>query len=72
MLHSCGVTNRLHATQTKWMRFKIQLLAFFSNRLRAKLVEEKEKSAKLELELARVQEEALKVLFFRYSFIQSA
>lgn len=40
---------------SKWQKFKVQILAYFANRLRAQLVKEREKSAELELELARAQ-----------------
>jgi hypothetical protein len=43
----------------KWLRFKVQMLAFFANRLRSQLLKEREKSAGLELQLARLEAEAL-------------
>lgn len=49
MLEARGLSNKLQASGVKWLKFKVQVLAHFSNKLRGALLQEREKNARLEV-----------------------
>ncbi|KAJ9530855.1 hypothetical protein QJQ45_028824, partial [Haematococcus lacustris] len=71
LLDARGVPERLQATNLKWLKFKVQLLSLFANRLRKKLLAEREYSASLELRLAQVELAALQAAVAREQEISS-
>ncbi len=54
VIEARGLTKRIHRTQNKWTSVKIGIMAWFSRRLRERLLEVSEQLAAKDLEIAQL------------------
>ncbi|WIA09082.1 hypothetical protein OEZ85_008495 [Tetradesmus obliquus] len=62
LLKRKGLEERLSSKQKKWHDMKVSVLSYFSNQLRKQLLQQTERSAKLELQLLEQEAQQLKVM----------
>ncbi|WIA29156.1 hypothetical protein OEZ86_011667 [Tetradesmus obliquus] len=62
LLKCKGLEERLSSKQKKWHDMKVSVLSYFSNQLRKQLLQQTERSAKLELQLLEQEAQQLKAM----------